>query len=40
MDNMTGKEIAVLIMIHYIPYLCDDSHIGLFHLSGHGPVPL
>ena len=27
MDNMTGKETAVLIMIHYRPYLHDDSLI-------------
>ena len=40
MDNMTGKETAVLIMIHYRPYLHDDSHIRLFHLSGHGLVLL
>ena len=26
-DNMTGKETAVLIMIHCRPYLHDDSHI-------------
>ena len=39
-DNMTGKEMAVLIMIHYRPYLHDDSHIRLFHLSGRGLVPL
>ena len=40
MENMTGKEMAVLIMIHYRRYLHDDSHIWLFHLFGHGLVPL
>ena len=34
MDNMTRKETIVLIMIY------NDSHIELFHLSGHGLVPL
>ena len=36
-DNMTGKETAVLIVIHY---LHDDSHIRLLYLSGHGLVLL
>ena len=40
MDNTTGKETAVLIMIRYRPYLHDDLHIRPFHLSGHGLVPL
>ena len=39
-DNMTGNETAVLIMIHYRPCWHDGSHIRLFHLSGHGVVPL
>ena len=26
MDNKTGKETAVLITIHYRPYVHDDSH--------------
>ena len=38
MDNITGKEMTVLIMIHYRRYL-RDSHIRLFRLSGHGLVP-
>ena len=38
MDNMTGKETAVLIM----DPICIKIHIllQLFHLSGHGLVPL
>ena len=39
MDNITGKETKVLIMIHYRCYLHDDSHIRLFRLSDHGLVP-
>ena len=37
---MTEKEMAVLIMIHYRRFSDDDSHIRLFHLPGHGLVPL
>ena len=28
-DNMTGKEMAVLIMIHYRRYLHDDLAVSL-----------
>ena len=40
MDNMTEKETMVLIMIDYGLHLHDDSHIRLFHSSGHGLVLL
>ena len=42
MDNMTGKEMEVLIMIHIIDLFCMKIHISdyLDHLSGRGLVPL
>ena len=40
MDNMTGKEMAVLIIDHICMMVHISCYVPVFHLSGHGPVPL